>query len=56
MVEESLGEHSYTSDAANATWKAAMMGGPIEVYHLSPEKNLRTIRSVVEAVLKQMGK
>ena len=46
----------HASDAANATWKAAMMGGAGEVYHLSPEKNLRTIRSVVEAVLKQMGK
>lgn len=43
-------------DVAEATWQAALKGRSGEVYHLSSDNDLRTIRSVVELILKQLGR
>ena len=45
----------HAHDVADATWKAAEKGVAGEVYHLSPNNDMRTVRSVVETVLQQMG-
>lgn len=45
----------HARDVADATWKAATLGGAGEVYHLAPEGELRSIRSVVERVLNLAG-
>lgn len=45
----------HARDVADATWKAATHGGAGEVYHLAPEGELRSIRSVVGLVLKIAG-
>lgn len=46
----------HAHDVADATWNAAVRGIAGEAYHISPKNDLRTIRSIVESVLLQMGK
>ena len=45
----------HAQDVADATLKAAEKGVAGEAYHLSPNNDMRTVRSVVETVLQQMG-
>jgi len=45
----------HARDVADATWQVLQRGCNGEVYHLSPQNELRTIHSVVKLVLKKAG-
>lgn len=42
-------------DVAEATWKAVLHGMPGDVFHVSPDGELRTIASVVEMICRKMN-
>jgi dTDP-glucose 4,6-dehydratase len=45
----------HVRDVADATWKAVLHGKPGDVFHVSPDGELRTIASVVEMICRRMN-